>query len=196
MNLCLPPMQDWGSPFAAMPAAAQITFSVDVAAYGVLQPDSARAMASWCRPHSPERLRGAGTLVIVAGVIELMQQVVGPPSAYRMGWVPHDDATPNTCRVVAGPHDDATPNTCRVVAGPHNDVMPNTCRVVAVPHNDVTPLALLRMALAPAPFITPRLLARGRVLHGEFVWRSTSGNGLWNTEMPCPRASEGCNAVG
>jgi hypothetical protein len=166
-----------------------------------------RPMAS-CNPTWPGRwppgaartrlsdLRGAGTLGIVAGVIGLMQQVVGPPSAYRMGWVPHDDATPNTCRVVAVPHNDVMPNTCRVVAGPHDDATPNTCRMVAIPHNDVTPLALLRMALALAPFITPRLLARGRVLHGEFVWHSPSGNGLWNTEMPCPRASEGCNAVG
>lgn len=37
MTLCLPSMQDWGSLFAAEPAAVQLTFSAYVAAYGVLQ---------------------------------------------------------------------------------------------------------------------------------------------------------------
>jgi len=36
MTLCLPSMQDWGSLFAAEPAAVQLTFSAYVAAYGVL----------------------------------------------------------------------------------------------------------------------------------------------------------------
>jgi hypothetical protein len=166
MNLCLPPMQDWGSLFAAMPAAARITFSVDVAAYGVLQPDLARAMASWCRPHSPERFArcrhfrhccwGDRTDATGCWTAERLSHGLGTPRRCNAEYLPRGCGTPQRCNAEYLPRGCGSPRRCNAEYLPHGCDTPQRCNAACAFEDGLGPRPFHHPEAARAGPSTPR----------------------------------------